>query len=627
MRAEGIEHYVQRVYNESGTFQWVRETFVNALEAGATRVEFGIEWEAVRSQGVYRRVIADDGAGMSPQELTGYFNTFGGGGKPIGGEHENYGVGSKTSLLPWNPYGVVVVSWQDGEGSMIWVQRDPVTGGFGLRVFEAEDPETGEISHETVVEPFDDEEHGCDWSALKPDWVAEHGTVIVLLGADATADTVLGDPARDESDLRGITSYLNRRIWEIPEGVAAYVDEFNLRAKDSWPSSPRTEAMGSRALNRRRIGGAKHFIEYPEGAGGEIEDSGTVPLSDGTEVDWFLWAGERPSVHSYASKNGYVAVLYRNELYDISADPKRFTLFGVSAKEVRDRVWLVIRPPLVGGETKRGVYPRTDRSSLLIRGGVHAGHALPFDVWASEFATHLPEPIYEAVRAAHGSSEGSIQSQEWRERLVTRFGDLWKLTRFVVSARGLFGVDPTFAEEQRSKRPIRAKRLSSQNPDGRRLQRLEGDRPSTGSSDGSSPSVRVRRSGELPGYVVVRQEDIPEGMLASWSPNQSGHPAGAVLLNGDHPVLASVVWYWQNRYSHVLPEQIRQEIVETYAQIAVAKVAHSAQLRSVLPSSVIEDDLRSDASLTMSLLGLVAEDAVLAARLGGKFGRRQPTAT
>lgn len=77
-----------------------------------------------------------------------------------------------------------------------------------------------------------------------------------------------------------------------------------------------------------------------------------------------------------------------------------------------------------------------------------------------------------------------------------------------------------------------------------------------------------------------RQEDTPEGMLALWSPNQSEHPAGAVLLNGDHPMVASVVWYRQSRYFHILPELIRQEIVETYAQIAVAKAAHSAQLRS-----------------------------------------------
>jgi hypothetical protein len=79
-------------------------------KAGAKRIEFGVEWQGVKSKGVYRRTIADDGKGMTSSELEQFFNEFGGGGKPIGDEHENYDIGSKTSLLPWNRFGVVQVS-------------------------------------------------------------------------------------------------------------------------------------------------------------------------------------------------------------------------------------------------------------------------------------------------------------------------------------------------------------------------------------------------------------------------------------------------------------------------------------------------------------------------------------
>ena len=125
MQTAGTQHLIERTYRESGSYQWVREVLINALEADATKIEFGIEWQAVENLGVYRRVIADDGRGMAGDELVEFFNTFGGGGKPIGGVHENFGVGSKTSLLPWNTYGIVVISWVDGDPSMIWVQRDP----------------------------------------------------------------------------------------------------------------------------------------------------------------------------------------------------------------------------------------------------------------------------------------------------------------------------------------------------------------------------------------------------------------------------------------------------------------------------------------------------------------------
>jgi hypothetical protein len=55
----------------------------------------------------------------------------------------------------------------------------------------------------------------------------------------------------------------------------------------------------------------------------------------------------------------------------------------------------------------------------------------------------------------------------------------------------------------------------------------------------------------------------------------------------------------------------------------VAKVAHSEHLKSMLPSSTVEEDLRSEAALTMSLLGLIGEEAVIAPRVSGKFGRKR----
>src|SRR2546430_621301 len=128
MQTAGVQHLIERAYRESSQYQWVREMLVNSLEAGATRVEFGIEWQAVERRCVYRRLVADNGCGMTPAQLVEFFNTFGGGGKPIGGAHENFGVGSKTSLLPWNKYGMVVISWVGGDASMIWGTCNPPKG-------------------------------------------------------------------------------------------------------------------------------------------------------------------------------------------------------------------------------------------------------------------------------------------------------------------------------------------------------------------------------------------------------------------------------------------------------------------------------------------------------------------
>lgn len=65
MKTSGTEHFIERTYREGGAYQWVRETLFNATEANATRIEYGIEWQAVENRSVYRRVIADNGDGYN----------------------------------------------------------------------------------------------------------------------------------------------------------------------------------------------------------------------------------------------------------------------------------------------------------------------------------------------------------------------------------------------------------------------------------------------------------------------------------------------------------------------------------------------------------------------------------
>ena len=85
MMADNIEAWLERSYREGGRFQWVRETTMNAIEAGATQVEFGIEWQAVEKLGIYRRRIADNGLGMSATDLVSISARWEVEVKPIGG--------------------------------------------------------------------------------------------------------------------------------------------------------------------------------------------------------------------------------------------------------------------------------------------------------------------------------------------------------------------------------------------------------------------------------------------------------------------------------------------------------------------------------------------------------------
>jgi hypothetical protein len=633
MQTAGTQHLIDRTYRESGQYQWVRETFLNAEEAGATRVELGIEWQAVENLGVHRRLIADDGRGMTADELVEFFNTFGGGGKPIGGAHENFGVGAKTSLLPWNRYGMVVISWVDGEASMIWVQQDEESGEYGLRLFEAEDPDSDEIALDEVVEPFLDEEHGCNWADVGPEWIQDHGTVIVLLGDEPTQDTVLGDPSRDETDIKGISSYLNRRLWEVQDSMEVIVDELRTNDRAMWPRSE-DEGHGpqpkggrpDRRTNPRTIRGAKYFIEYPttKFKNGKLDAADEVMLSDGTIVEWYLWSGDRPAVQSYAAIGGFIAALYKNELYDVSTHHSTYRAFGVGEAAVRSKLWLVVRPPLLDDEGRHGVYPRTDRNSLLLKGGPSAGGPLPFSNWGAEFSENLPDEILAALKEARVGRSGTLGDDAWRERLIERFGSRWRLPKLRARAGGKERVQP----EQLGGRPVRVRRRKRRkNGKGGGGGGGTDGEATIGTASGTTPATRVKVAGGIPRWEAHKAEDFESGMLAAWQPNHPDYPEGCVLINVDHPVLRAEVEYWQAQYPDHLAEEVGQEVVDVYGEVAVAKVAHSEHLKGIVPSKKVDEQFRSEAALTMALLGLIGEEAIIAPRVGGKFRKRREPAS
>jgi len=66
MRIGDTRPFIDRNYRDiTQPGQWLRETFRNAEEADAENVHYGIEWQGVETQGVYRRYIADDGIGFA----------------------------------------------------------------------------------------------------------------------------------------------------------------------------------------------------------------------------------------------------------------------------------------------------------------------------------------------------------------------------------------------------------------------------------------------------------------------------------------------------------------------------------------------------------------------------------
>ena len=321
--------------------------------------------------------------------------------------------------------------------------------------------------------------------------------------------------------------------------------------------------------------------------------------------------------------SGFIAALYKNELYNMTAHHSTYRAFGIVEQAVRSNVTLVITPPALD-DGKHGVYPRNDRNALLLRGGPHAGGELPIADWGAEFADeHMPQAIRNAIAAARTSSGGTIEDAAWRSRLAERFGSRWRIVKLRIRKNGTLPLDATQVGSHPIVTTVRKKKRGNS---GSSANGGIGGTHNTGSRPGPALASQTKVAGGIPSYRPVTGSEVGDGMLAAWQPHDPMCKEGVVLINVEHDVMREQITYWQSQYPDHYAEEIEREVIDTYGQIAVSKVAHSECLKGIIPTHMIENQLRSEQALTMALLGLMAEESVLATRIGGKVGRRKKAA-
>lgn len=622
VKITGASNFVNRMFEACGNYQWAREFLKNSLEANATKVDFGIEWQAVERFGIYRRTICDNGIGMTADELNEFFSTLGLGSKVIGGIHENFGVGAKIASLPWNPEGLVVISFRDRKASMIKIVLNPETNDYELVEFETPSGVT------CVLDPTDpkiDWGDEVNWGAVAPDWVREHGTVVVLLGGEDYPDTVLGNAKADERDIKGLSVYLNTRFWDLTS-YEVRVTELRSEKKNSWPLS-RDDRDDARRPNNRRVMGAMHFIKKIEAPSGKLEATGSFNIDDERVIaEWYLWSGDRPAIHSYAKKGGYVAVRYKDELFELTSQKNIFRAFGVVESKVQQNLTIVLEPQLYHPQKSPwGVHPDQSRNRLIFTGGGEKGVSPPMADWGLEFSEEMPEAIRDAIKRARGEAAGTLDDEEYRKRLQDRFGARWTIRRQVIvgqKANGKSEGQTTNETANTSAQSEAAKPFKSRSKR-RRNKTIEKVRFIGGEGQGGELAERSVMV-DVPKFRFANKEDFDHDWhLAAWNPNDPDGPT--VVINQDAPVILEAIKHHQEQYPDMYAEEITKTVMQVYGEIAVAKIAHSQKLSARISEQELDADYRSEKALTIALMGLLAEDTVISQRLG-KFGRKKTAA-
>lgn len=613
----GASHFVNRMFEACGNYQWAREFLKNSLEAGATKVEFGIEWQTVEKAGVYRRTISDNGFGMARDELLTFFSTLGEGAKRIGGVHDNFGVGAKIASLPWNPEGVVVISYKDSRASMIVIQLDDDGAEYELREFRSEKGTTYVINPDEV-----DWGEDVNWGAVAPAWAREHGTTIVLLGSEEAPDTVLGNPKAGEKDIKGLSVYLNSRFWDLTKPEVTVV-ELRSERKTSWPTGP-NDRDDARRPNNRRIAGAKYYLTDVAASNGKLAAASSLLMDEGrVQTHWYLWEGDRPAIHSYAKRPGYIAVKYMDELFELSSHKAHFRWFGIADAKVQQNLTIILEPNIFDPQIAMwGVYPDQSRNRLVFNGNGEKGVGMPLSDWGFDFSDNMPQEIKDAILKAREESDSTLEDEEYRKRLQDKFGNRWVTTQLVQAHQGEIktrAATPTnetaVVVERERKRNSRMKRKSARRIQLIRLRMKEG-----GNGEGVERQVAV----DVPKFRYVDKDQFDDVWhLASWVPNDPEGPT--VLMNREAPILLEAIKHHQQQYPDVFAADVEKIVKDTYGEVAVCKIAHSQKLTAHVAEEDLDLSYRSEAALTISLMGLLAEESLIAQRLG-KLGRKKNAA-
>ncbi|MFI6888571.1 hypothetical protein [Streptosporangium canum] len=641
-------HLIRQAYEAGGPYQWAREAWKNSAESGASIIHFGIEEQAAKNRGTLRRTIMDNGSGMRPDDLRTFLTTFGGGGKPIGVDG-NFGQGFKSSVLPWNHYGVVVISYSDDEpeGAMLWIYRDE-EGNYALKEWDVVDEEGEFVSRMDVVRPFPDEDHGCHWGNIRPPWM-KTGTVMVLLGSSPEAETWQGDlePSRQEN-VDGLIRYLNSRLIEVPVRnnkplETTVVDLYVKGSTDRRDTQDKTVVMPSgKAMvwRPRRIHGLRHFIP-------ESSKSGKIVVDDhGTEAEWFYVPDPESPVggsSDYITQRPVVVVDYQGEAYHAEHGKSRYRMFGIT-DEIMGRTWMILHPPVYSDSrpTAWGVLTQASRNILIAKGGLE----LPWEEWGDRFFDNFPEELAEARDKAREKRSGQNDPTSLAKnlsRILDRLNPRFKASRVLSSAVGKITGNPTGSSVGKGDIQL-SKGGSSRGKTGTSA-RTSGPRVVLAPSGSGALTGTVSRSrGGFPAFDWSIFEGDETKFLARYDANDSRNIEGVeyrgvVHLNERHPVFIQEINYWSDQvWPKSDPTQVEQLIRRIYGEEAVAHVVHAQRLNGTLvgkdedgnPIYIGNEDVQAlltPPALSAALLGLTNVEARILTQGGGLFGRRNNTDT
>lgn len=401
MEVHDMTWLLERMHADCSPGQYIREFTQNCIQAfknlkssGSRIIEWGFEIVKVNGQRIRKLTIADNGCGMSGEELIRYIKMLASS-KGTKSFKENYGLGARIAGAPLNTAGLQFLSWDKLVGKGVVLCKDPDLQEYGLKRFEQGDGKLDAV--------FDVKD------SAKPKFVKEHGTKVVFMGMSEDEDTTRPAAFSDRSK-SWLVTWLNRRYHEFPKGILVLAPDF---------STPKPKT--------REVTGMKAFLDAQAALKGDTK------LSNATVHWWVLNDAphEKRANSDFYAPGPQVAALYQSELYEMvlgRAATHRLTSFGVTCAQ--SRIVIYVEPTVVPGLTTD-----TARTCLLLN-----KESLDWPSYGIEFRQKMPKELREFLEQEAAKAQKYDFSEALNERMKKILEILnWK--RFRLHRNGECRVD------------------------------------------------------------------------------------------------------------------------------------------------------------------------------------------
>ncbi len=483
----GITRSLEEGYANGSPYQWALELWRNFWQAVGRRDE-SVRRVAVQRfdmlnvhGGALKRVVWNTGPYMPESELRQYMLMLGQGGgdtwsldNPLGDRH----AGARESLLPWNPAGVVVLSYdpvEQPEGAMVWLRRDEESGAYGAALLPTGiETAIGDPEYDQVVglgfDPF-----GFDWMSIVRETASSGrssdgglqrngGVAFALLGSDLFVDDLDGvdnsSYARSRNRVETTTGLATFLLDKIAQTSGTNVSVV-YRVGAEPDRLTRIDSTGrEQAFDSRTIYGLEGWTTR-SGRGGQQRvdlalESGSVPLViDGRPVGVATWTllpegTARNNMMPYRGV-GHVAARYRDELMprpNSGSAVKQLAPWGVIVREVAERTRVIVELNQSGPGWH--VIQNPARSDLRAADG----SPIPWESFHDQFNDALEElaaPIWNEMARIRAARPRNVEAER---RLLTKLRR--RIHRDDRDAETMSAVDPSAPGEHAAGQPADA---------------------------------------------------------------------------------------------------------------------------------------------------------------------------